>query len=344
MTVIAAEDDNAVVEPVVTLAHAAAGGDYEGAEVAGVAVTVTENDTPALAIGDARGGEDAGVLEFVVSLSVASSKTVTVNYATADGTATAGLDYTGASGVLTFAPGVTDSQTIEVQITDDAADDEVEAETFTVGLSGAANATLQDATGTGTIDDDDDPAVTVAFGAASYRAAEGGSGATVVLSLSADPERTVEIPLTAAAGGDAAAGDYEVSAQAVTFAPGETAKHVTVTAVDDAVDDEGESVTLGLRGAAAGGDGGERDGGGGGVGRQRRAWGEGVEGEHDGSGGGQGQLHGGAGVGADGGGDGDGDGDGRPGGYGTGGGTGEADVHGHELDCGADGDGERGGG
>ena len=181
-----------------------------------------------------------------MSLSVASSKTVTVNYATADGTATAGSDYTGASGVLTFAPGVTDSQTIEVQITDDAADDEVEAETFTVGLSGAANATLQDATGTGTIDDDDDPAVTVAFGAASYTAAEGGSGATVVLSLSADPERTVEIPLTAAAGGDAAAGDYEVSAQAVTFAPGETAKHVTVTAVDDAVDDEGESVTLGF--------------------------------------------------------------------------------------------------
>ena len=242
----AAEDDNAVVEPVVTLAHAAAGGDYEGAEVAGVAVTVTENDTPALAIADARGGEDAGVLKFVVSLSVASSKTVTVNYATADGTATAGSDYTGASGVLTFAPGVTDSQTIEVQITDDAADDEVEAETFTVGLSGAANATLQDATGTGTIDDDDDPAVTVAFGAASYTAAEGGSGATVVLSLSADPERTVEIPLTAAAGGDAAAGDYEVSAQAVTFAPGETAKHVTVTAVDDAVDDDGESVTLGF--------------------------------------------------------------------------------------------------
>ena len=42
VTVSAAEDDNAVVEPVVTLAHAAAGGDYEGAEVAGVAVTVGE--------------------------------------------------------------------------------------------------------------------------------------------------------------------------------------------------------------------------------------------------------------------------------------------------------------
>ena len=252
VTVSAAEDANALVEPVVTLAHAAAGGDYEGAEVAGVAVTVVENDTPTLAIGDARGGEAAGVLEFVVSMSTASSKTVTVSYATADGTATAGSDYTGASGVLTFAAGVTESQTIEVQITDDAADDEVEAETFTVTLSGAANATLQDATGRGTIEDDDDPAVTVAFGAASYTAAEGGSGATVVLSLSADPERTVEISLTAVAGGNAAAGDYGVSATAVTFAPGETSKQVTVTAVDDAVDDDGESVTLGFGAFPAG--------------------------------------------------------------------------------------------
>ena len=252
VTVSAAEDANAVVEPVVTLAHAAAGGDYEGAEVAGVAVTVVENDTPTLAIGDARGGEAAGVLEFVVSMSTASSKTVTVSYATADGTATAGSDYTGASGVLTFAAGVTESQTIEVRITDDAADEEVEAETFTVTLSGAANATLQDATGRGTIEDDDDPAVTVAFGAASYTAAEGGSGATVVLSLSADPERTVEISLTAVAGGNAAAGDYGVSATAVTFAPGETSKQVTVTAVDDAVDDDGESVTLGFGAFPAG--------------------------------------------------------------------------------------------
>ena len=252
VTVSAAEDANAVVEPVVTLAHAAAGGDYEGAEVAGVAVTVVENDTPTLAIGDARGGEAAGVLEFVVSMSTASSKTVTVSYATADGTATAGSDYTGASGVLTFAAGVTESQTIEVQITDDAADEEVEAETFTVTLSGAANATLQDATGTGTIEDDDDPAVTVAFGAASYGAAEGGDDAVVAVTLSAAPERTVEISLTAVAGGNAAAGDYGVSATAVTFAPGETSKQVTVTAVDDAVDDDGESVTLGFGAFPAG--------------------------------------------------------------------------------------------
>ena len=246
VTVTAAEDDDALAEPVVTLAHVVSGGDYAGETAGGVEVTVTENDTPTLVIGDARGGEDAGVLEFEVSLSVASSKTVTVSYATADGTATAGSDYTAVSGALTFEPEATESKTITVAVTDDGEDEEVESETFTVGLSGAANATLQDATGTGTIEDDDDPAVTVAFGAASYTAVEGGSGATVVLRLSADPERTVEIPLTVAAGGNAAAGDYEVSAEAVTFVSGETVKNVTVTAVEDAVDDDGESVTLGF--------------------------------------------------------------------------------------------------
>ena len=343
VTVSAAEDANAVVEPVVTLAHAAAGGDYEGAEVAGVAVRVTENDTPTLAIGDARGGEAAGVLEFVVSMSTASSKTVTVSYATADGTATAGSDYTGASGVLTFAAGVTESQTIEVQITDDAADEEVEAETFTVTLSGAANATLQDATGTGTIEDDDDPAVTVAFGAASYTAAEGGSGATVV---AVTPERG-----PGADGGDIADGGSGRECGGGGLRGVGDGGDVCARGDVEAGDGDGGGRRggrrrgerdSGVRGVSGRGDGGERAGGGGGVGRQRRARGEGVEGEHDGAGGGQRQLHGGAGVGADG--FGDGDDDDRPGGYGTGGGAGEPDVHGHELVRGADGDGERGGG
>ena len=87
VTVRAAEDEDAVADAAVTLAHAASGGDYEGEAVSGVVVTVVENDRPALAIGDARGGEGVGELEFEVSLSVASSETVTVSYGTAEGTA-----------------------------------------------------------------------------------------------------------------------------------------------------------------------------------------------------------------------------------------------------------------
>ena len=74
-----------------------------------------------------------------------------VNYATSDGTALAGADYTAASGALSFAPGVT-SQTVTISIADDIVFEGGEA--FNVNLSGAVNATLADNLGVGTIKDD----------------------------------------------------------------------------------------------------------------------------------------------------------------------------------------------
>ena len=86
--------------------------------------------------------------------------------------------------------------------------------------------------------------VTVEFGAASYTATEGGTAATVTVNLSADPERSVTIPITAAGAGGATAGDYTLSANSVTIAGGSTSATFTVTATDDSVDDDGESVNL----------------------------------------------------------------------------------------------------
>ena len=85
--------------------------------------------------------------------------------------------------------------------------------------------------------------VKVSFGAAAYGAAEGGTAATVQVSLDKDPHRTVTIPLTATPGGGAVPADYAAPTQVV-FNAGETSKDVTVTAVDDNVDDDGESVDL----------------------------------------------------------------------------------------------------
>jgi len=62
---------------------------------------------PALSVSDAsvsEGNSGTTALTFTVGLSAASGQTVTVNYATADGTALANIDYTAASGTLTFAP------------------------------------------------------------------------------------------------------------------------------------------------------------------------------------------------------------------------------------------------
>ena len=91
------------------------------------------------------------------------------------------------------------------------------------------------------------PAVTVAFGAATYATTEGAaSGVTVTVSLSADPEREVTIPLTVTLQDGAEAADYSGVPASVTIASGSTAATFVVTAVDDTVDDDGESIQLGF--------------------------------------------------------------------------------------------------
>ncbi|MCF8533937.1 MAG: cellulase family glycosylhydrolase [Reyranella sp.] len=112
--------------------------------------------SPTLAIGDATFIEGSaaspGHATFTVSLSAASATAVTVSYATANGTATAGSDYVAQSGTLTFAPGQT-QKTIQVAAIGDAV---VEGnEGFTVVLTNPSGATLADGTGAGTITNDD---------------------------------------------------------------------------------------------------------------------------------------------------------------------------------------------
>ena len=96
-----------------------------------------------------------------------------------------------------------------------------------------------------TRDDDATPvAVTVQFGAASYTATEGGTAATVTVNLSADPERSVTIPITAAGAGGAGSDDYTLSDTSVTIDSGETSATFIVTATDDDVYDGAEALTL----------------------------------------------------------------------------------------------------
>ena len=103
----------------------------------------------ALSVADARVDEAAGaVLAFEVTLNRAATGSVTVDYATSDGTATAGADYTAASGTLTFDPGET-AKTVDVTVLDDAHDDT--DETLTLTLSNASGARLRDGEATGTI-------------------------------------------------------------------------------------------------------------------------------------------------------------------------------------------------
>ena len=114
-----------------------------------------DDDPPSVEVDDVAVTEgDSGTVNatFTASLGVASGWTVTVDWATSDGTATAGSDYTAGSGTLTFAAGKTE-QTFDVAVTGDTVDES--DETYTVTLSNASKASIEDATGTGTITDDD---------------------------------------------------------------------------------------------------------------------------------------------------------------------------------------------
>ena len=108
--------------------------------------TITDDDgEPSLSIADLTTPDETAVPRtMTVTLSAASSKTVTVDFATSDSTATAANDYISTSGTLTFLPGIT-TQTVDVTIVQDAIDEA--HETFSVVLSTETNAWISDATG-----------------------------------------------------------------------------------------------------------------------------------------------------------------------------------------------------
>ena len=120
-------------------------------------MTIQNDDPqPTISIGDATLSEGAPQMgmHFFVRLTNPSSKTITVQYATADGTAKAGSDYVAQSGTLTFVPGATVALITVQQIKDSIVEPE---ENFVINLSNPSQATIADAQGVGTIPNDDFP-------------------------------------------------------------------------------------------------------------------------------------------------------------------------------------------
>ena len=116
----------------------------------GTQVTVP-GPPPALSVADATATEREGAtLDFTVTLIRAPAETVTVSYATSDGTATAGSDYTSTSGTLTFRANET-SQTVSVPVLDDSLGESSETLTLTLSDPSPSHVRLADASATGTI-------------------------------------------------------------------------------------------------------------------------------------------------------------------------------------------------
>lgn len=125
------------------------------ADAQGIGTIIDDDQTPTISINDVsrlEGKAGNTTFTFSVQLSAAYDHAITVNYATANGTATSGDDYVAKSGSVTFLPGQT-IQTITVSVRGDR---KIEAnETFFVNLSGAINAEILDGQGLGTILNDD---------------------------------------------------------------------------------------------------------------------------------------------------------------------------------------------
>ena len=133
--------------------------------------------------------EEGERAEFAVTLSPESGLPVTVQYETMDDSAIDGSDYTATSGQLTFPAGTTSRKLYVSTREDDAREPD---ETFTVVLSQPVDATLDDASGTGTIiDDDQDALPSLRIGDATVT--EGGDPAGFQVTLSAARNETVTV-------------------------------------------------------------------------------------------------------------------------------------------------------
>ena len=213
--------------------------------------TINDDDNPptvSVANAAALEGND---IDFSVTLSVASAKTVTVNYATSFGTgntAAVSGDLSGTtSGTLTFSPGDT-SMTASIGTNEDSTDEE--NETFTVTLSGASNATITDANGTGTINDDDNPPTVSVANAA---ALEGNDiDFSVTLSVASAKTVTVNYATSFGTGNTAAvSGDLSgTTSGTLTFSPGDTSMTASIGTNEDSTDEENETFTVTLSGAS----------------------------------------------------------------------------------------------
>ncbi|GAB4071348.1 pre-peptidase C-terminal domain-containing protein [Ancylobacter sonchi] len=211
--------------------------------------TIKNNDAaPVASISNAtvtEGNSGSVTLTYTVSLSAASGAATTIAYATANGLATAGSDFTAKSGTLTIAAGAT-SGTISVTV---AGDTLYEAdETLSLVLSSPSGATFTGGASTlsaiGTIANDD---VAPVASIAAATLAEGNSGSATMsftVTLSAASGRATTISYATADGTAKAGADYTATSGTLTIAAGATSGVITVPVIGDTVYESNESFSL----------------------------------------------------------------------------------------------------
>lgn len=191
--------------------------------------TITNDDSTTISVANAsvvEGASGTTAMNFVVSLSAPNKDPVTVNFATSNGSATAGTDYVASTGTVTF-PSNSVSQTIAVLVNGDAIFEN--DETINLNLTNPTGATIAQGFAVGTITDDDN--LSLSIGDANV--IEGAQGSTVQMVFTVTLTGASSVPVSvnyATANISAVApGDYLSNAGTLNFAVGETSKTISVT-------------------------------------------------------------------------------------------------------------------
>jgi len=211
--------------------------------------TINNDDAPpTISISDTAQSEgDSGTtnVSFEVTLSAASSQTITVDYLTVNGSALSGSDFQAAGGTLNFAPGET-GKTIVVAVN---GDQDVETdEAFVVSLSNPANATTSKSLGTGTIvnDDSNSPLPTIQFSQATYSVQEDLGWMTLTVTRSGDLSAAASVDYETVDGAGLQKTDFEYAAGTLTFAAGESSKTIILLINEDAYVEGNETFSVKL--------------------------------------------------------------------------------------------------
>ncbi len=207
---------------------------------------VPAGNIPALSIADVSADEGDSTAEriFTVTLSSASNEIITVDWATVNGSALAGEDYTASNGSLTFPPGEL-SRTIAVPILGDVVEEGDES--FSVVLSNAIGAPITKASATATLVNDD---FTPGFGVSSASVVEGDAGGSVNLvftvTLSPAASGTASVDYATIDGSATSPADYLSISGSLVFTPGQTTRTIMVPVTGDSVQEPLETFTFSL--------------------------------------------------------------------------------------------------
>ena len=192
-------------------------------------------------------GENEGNATITVAREDGSAGTVTVKYATSDGSAVTGEDYTASTGTLTFGPGE-QTKTFTVPIIDDGNPEPEETVNLTLSDPTGGASLGSRTTAVLTIIDDQGPPVpgTLQFSASDYSESESAGNVTVTVTRTGGTDGTITVGYATSDGSAKANSDYTPTSGTLSFGPGEVTKTFTVALVDDpsAEPDEAFIVTL----------------------------------------------------------------------------------------------------